>query len=47
MRAVAGRSTPSSSKEEAFARIPAGKGYNDVLFDQAGDGRITNLADDA
>jgi ectoine hydroxylase-related dioxygenase (phytanoyl-CoA dioxygenase family) len=33
-------------KEEAFARIPAGKGYNDVLFDQAGDGRITNLADE-
>ena len=32
-------------KDEAFARIPAGQGYNDVLFAEAGDGRVTNLAD--
>jgi ectoine hydroxylase-related dioxygenase (phytanoyl-CoA dioxygenase family) len=34
-------------KEEAFARIPPGKGYNDVLFAKSGGGRIANLADDA
>lgn len=32
--------------ERAHDRIPAGQGYNDVLFDQAGDGRVTNIAED-